>query len=310
MTAFCTGRVAVVTGGGRGIGREHSLILAQHGAKVVVNDLGGSLSGEGVNGGAAASVVQEILAAGGEACTDDNDIATHAGAELLIDGAIRTFGSLDILINNAGILRDRTLVNMEESEWDEVIRVHLKGTYGPSHFAARYWQGEAKAGRPRQARIINTTSPSGIYGKFGQANYGAAKAGIAALTVISAKELGRYGVTVNALAPVAYTRMTQGGVLDELSLEDRQLVSPRYVAAVACWLASTESDGITGRVFDISGRKLSVVDGWHRGPTLDHPSAQPEELGADISALVQKARPNASMDGFDERLGSDSSVLA
>jgi NAD(P)-dependent dehydrogenase (short-subunit alcohol dehydrogenase family) len=302
MTEICKGRVAVVTGGGRGIGREHALMLARHGAKVVVNDLGGSLAGEGADTGAASEVVEEIQLAGGDAYADRNDVATHAGAQALIDGAIRTYGALDILINNAGILRDRTLVSMEESEWDEVIRVHLKGTFGPSHFAARYWRGEAKAGRRRQARIVNTTSPSGIYGKYGQTNYGAAKAGIAGFTVIAAKELGGYGVTVNALAPVAYTRMTQGGILEEMPPEERELFSPHYVAAVACWLASTESDGVTGRVFDVSGQKLSVVDGWHRGPTLEHPSGQPGELGVEIMALVQKARPNAAMDGCDEQV--------
>jgi NAD(P)-dependent dehydrogenase (short-subunit alcohol dehydrogenase family) len=254
-------------------------------------------------------VVAEILASGGDAVGDNHDVATHAGARDLIDGAIQRYGSLDILINNAGILRDRTLVNMEESEWDAVIRVHLKGTFGPSHFAARYWRDESKADRQRRARIINTTSPSGIYGKFGQVNYGAAKAGIAAFTVITAMELGRYGVTVNALAPVAYTRMTQGGILEELSLEERKLMSPSYVAAVACWLASTQSEGVTGRVFDVSGRKLSVVDGWHRGATLEHPSEQPEELGAHMIGLVERARPNAAMDGYDLQPGRENSVL-
>ena len=174
MSALCEGRVCVVTGAGRGIGREHALLLASHGAKVVVNDVGGSMDGEGHNEGPAHDVVAEIVAAGGEAVANGDDISDFAGAGRLIDQAIETFGDLHVVVNNAGILRDRMLVNMTEAEWDAVIKVHLKGTFGPSHHAARYWRDRAKAGEEVDARIINTSSPSGIYGNIGQSNYGVA----------------------------------------------------------------------------------------------------------------------------------------
>jgi NAD(P)-dependent dehydrogenase (short-subunit alcohol dehydrogenase family) len=300
MTKLCEGRVAVVTGAGRGIGREHSLLLARHGAKVVVNDLGGSMSGEGADVGPAQQVVDEIVAMGGEAVANTDDISDWDGAQALIQTAIDAFGGLDILINNAGILRDRMLTNMSEEEWDAVIKVHLKGTFAPSRHAAAYWRERAKAGEANDARIINTSSPSGIYGNVGQTNYGAAKAGIASFTIIAAKELGRYGVTVNAIAPAALTRMTEGLGMGQAPEEIKEQMSPAHIAPIVCWLASPQSAGVTGRVFDVSGRMLSVSEGWHRGPTIENPTDDPAELGAQVEELVAKARPNANMQGYDE----------
>ena len=203
VVGICDGRVCIVTGAGRGIGREHSLMLAEQGAKVVVNDIGGEMDGSGRSTGPAQEVVDEIVAAGGEALVNGDDISTWDGAERLVQQAIATCGRLDVLINNAGILRDRMLANMTEAEWDAVIAVHLKGTFGPARHAAAYWREQTKAGEAVDGRIINTSSPSGIYGNVGQTNYGAAKAGIASFTIIAAMELARYGVTVNAIAPVA-----------------------------------------------------------------------------------------------------------
>jgi NAD(P)-dependent dehydrogenase (short-subunit alcohol dehydrogenase family) len=299
---ICDGRVAIVTGAGRGIGREHALLLAAQGAKVVVNDLGGARDGEGTDAGPAQQVVDEIVAAGGEATANTDDISDFAGAENLIKSATSTFGRLDVLINNAGILRDRMLVNMTEAEWDAVIKVHLKGTFAPAHFAANHWRERSKAGDEVDARIINTTSPSGIYGNVGQANYGAAKAGIAAFTVITAKELGRYGVTCNAIAPAAITRMTEdlgmGAIEDETVKEQ---LSPKHIAPIVCWLASPLSRSVTGRVFDVTGRMLSVSEGWHRGPSIENPDDDPEVLGHAVLDLVAQARPNAGMSGYDEK---------
>jgi len=298
---ICDGRVAIVTGAGRGIGREHSLLLAAQGAKVVVNDLGGARDGEGTDAGPAQQVVDEIVAAGGEAVANTDDISDFAGAENLVKQAVASFGRLDVLINNAGILRDRMLVNMTEAEWDSVIKVHLKGTFGPAHFAANHWREQSKAGQEVDARIINTTSPSGIYGNVGQTNYGAAKAGIASFTVIAAKELGRYGVTCNAIAPAAITRMTEdlgmGQVQDDAMKEQ---LSPKHIARIVCWLASPLSAGVTGRVFDVTGRMLSVSEGWHRGPSIENPDDDPVVLGEAVKDLVAQARPNANMFGYDE----------
>jgi NAD(P)-dependent dehydrogenase (short-subunit alcohol dehydrogenase family) len=298
---ICDGRVAIVTGAGRGIGREHSLLLAAQGAKVVVNDLGGTRDGTGTDVGPAQQVVDEIVAAGGEAVANTDDISDFAGAERLIKTAVESFGRLDVLINNAGILRDRMLVNMTEAEWDAVIKVHLKGTFAPSHWAANHWRERSKAGDDVDARIINTTSPSGIYGNVGQTNYGAAKAGIASFTIIASKELERYGVTVNAIAPAAITRMTEDLGMGQVEGEAREELSPRHIAPIVCWLASPQSASVTGRVFDVTGRMLSVSEGWHRGPTIDKPDDDPEVLGQAVLDLVAQARPNANMFGFDEK---------
>jgi NAD(P)-dependent dehydrogenase (short-subunit alcohol dehydrogenase family) len=297
---ICDDRVAIVTGAGRGIGREHALLLAAQGAKVVVNDLGGSMDGSGSDVGPAQQVVDEITAEGGQAVANTDDISDFAGAEKAVGTALEAFGRLDVLINNAGILRDRMLVNMTEAEWDAVIRVHLKGTFGPSHFAANHWRERSKAGDEVDARIVNTTSPSGIYGNVGQTNYGAAKAGIAAFTIIAAKELARYGVTVNAIAPAALTRMTADLNMGQLPDEAKEQMAPKHIAPIVCWLASPLSGGVTGRVFDVSGQMISVSEGWHRGPSIEKPDSDPAVLGHAVLDMVAQARPNANMFGYDE----------
>jgi NAD(P)-dependent dehydrogenase (short-subunit alcohol dehydrogenase family) len=298
MAKLCEGRVAIVTGAGRGIGREHALMLAAHGAKVVVNDLGGGRDGTGASTGPAVDVVNEIKAAGGAAVANGDDISDWAGAQRLIQQAIDSFGRLDVLVNNAGILRDRMLVNMTEAEWDAVIKVHLKGTFAPAHFAAAHWRDQAKAGNPVDARLINTTSVSGIYGNPGQTNYGAAKAGIAAFTIIAARELKRYGITVNAVAPGALTRMTEDLGMGRGGDEEKAALHPRWIAPIVTWLASPESAHVTGRVFEASGKILAVAESWHRGP-LVKPVDDPTLLGPIVDDLVGRARKNAGMDGRD-----------
>ena len=300
MGSLCEGRVCLVTGAGRGIGREYALMLAEQGAKVVVNDLGGDRSGEsGEDDGPALQVVKEIEAMGGEAVANGGNVADFDAAGEMVQQAIDTFGRLDVLINNAGILRDRMLVNMTEAEWDAVIAVHLKGTFGPTRAAGAYWRESAKAGEDVAARVINTTSPSGIYGNVGQTNYGAAKAGIAAFTIIASKELVRYGVTVNAIAPAALTRLTEDLGMGQMSDEQKEQMSPRWIAPLVIWLASEAGGSVNGRVFDISGRALSVAEGWHRGPTVE-PVDDPTEIGPLVEQIVADARPNADMFGMDE----------
>jgi NAD(P)-dependent dehydrogenase (short-subunit alcohol dehydrogenase family) len=298
MAALCEGRIAIVTGAGRGIGREHALSLARHGAKVVVNDLGGNVDGSGNDLSPAQQVVEEIKAMGGEAIVNGDDVSSWEGAQRLINSAIETFGDLHVVVNNAGILRDRMLTNMTEEEWDAVIKVHLKGTFGPARWAAAYWREQVKAGKTVDGRIINTTSVSGIYGNPGQTNYGAAKAGIAAFTIIASMEMARYGVTVNAVGPVALTRMTEGlGAAPETD-EEREMRSPRWIAPIVTWLASAESKDVTGRVFEASGRTLAIAEGWHRGPRTE-PIEDPTQLSGVVADLLAKARPNAGMDGED-----------
>ncbi|MEY3481967.1 MAG: hypothetical protein RLZ40_10 [Actinomycetota bacterium] len=296
MAKLCEGRVVVVTGAGRGIGREHALSLARHGAHVVVNDLGAGVDGSGGDASPANQVVKEIEALGGKAIANGDDISSFEGAERLIKAAVDTFGDLHGVVNNAGILRDRMMANMSEAEWDAVIKVHLKGTFAPAHFAAAYWRDQSKAGKPVDGRIINTTSVSGIYGNIGQANYGAAKAGIAAFTVITALELSRYGVTVNAVAPVALTRMTENLQPTPPTDEEREAQSPRWIAPIVTWLASAESKGVTGRVFEASGRTFAIAEGWVRGPSHS-PVDDPTRLGPIVEELLGKARPNSGMDG-------------
>lgn len=298
MQGLVQDRVAIVTGAGRGIGREHAMMLAEHGAKVVVNDLGGARDGVGTDMSPADEVVAEIVAAGGSAVANSDDISSWDGAEGLIDQAVSTYGRLDVLVNNAGILRDRMMVNMTEAEWDAVIGVHMKGTFAPAHFAAAYWRAESKAGNEVDARLINTTSVSGIYGNVGQSNYGAAKAGIAAFTIITSMELGRYGVTVNAIAPGALTRMTEDLGMGQASDEDKAKMHPRWIAPICTWLASIESRNVTGRVFEASGRVLGIAEGWHRGPTAE-PVDDPTLLGPIVEAMMAEVRPNAGMDGAD-----------
>lgn len=296
MKRLCEDRVVIVTGSGRGIGREHALSLAKHGAKVVVNDLGGGVDGTGGDASPAQQVVDEIKAMGGEAVANGDSVSSWEGSQRLIQTAIDTFGTLDVVVNNAGILRDRMLANMTEEEWDAVINVHLKGTFAPAHWAAAYWRDQAKASKPVAGRIINTTSVSGIYGNPGQTNYGAAKAGIAAFTQIAALELARYGVTVNAVAPVALTRMTEGlGPAPETD-EEREMRSPRWIAPIVTWLASEESAGVTGRVFEASGQMLAIAEGWVRGPR-HAPVDDPTKLGSVVEELLATARANSGMNG-------------
>jgi NAD(P)-dependent dehydrogenase (short-subunit alcohol dehydrogenase family) len=289
---LCEGRVCIVTGAGRGIGREYSLMLARHGAKVVVNDLGGARDGTGGDAGPAQAVVDEIVAAGGEAVANTDDISTFAGGERIVTQAVDTFGGLDVLINNAGILRDRMLFSMTEAEWDAVIQVHLKGTFAPSRFAAEYWRNRAKAGETNDARLINTTSVSGIYANPGQSNYGAAKAGIATFTQIAALELSRYGVTANAIAPGALTRLTEDlGLPDEMTAK----FEPHWVAPVVTWLASPLSADITGQVIEASGLRIAIAEGWHRGPQTEDVPSEPGDVDALVRKLLAEARPRTLM---------------
>ncbi len=298
MAKLCEGRVAIVTGAGRGIGKEYALMLAAHGAKVVVNDLGGARDGTGASTGPAQEVVDEIKKAGGEAIANGSDVSDFASAKQMIDQAVATFGKLDVLVNNAGILRDRMLVNMTEAEWDAVIKVHLKGTFGPAHHASAYWRDLAKKGEKVDARLINTTSVSGIYGNAGQTNYGAAKAGIAGFTIIAARELVRYGITVNAIAPGALTRLTEDLGMGKQSEEEKDRMHPRWIAPIVTWLASKESRHVTGRVFEASGHMLAVAESWHRGPSIDA-IADPTKIGPAVDELVKNARKNAGMNGQD-----------
>ncbi|HUJ91440.1 MAG TPA: SDR family oxidoreductase [Gaiellaceae bacterium] len=260
-----TGKVAIVTGAGRGIGRAHALALAAAGAKVVVNDLGGSLAGEGSDLSPAQQVAGEISAAGGEAVADGENVADFAGAGRLVQHAIAAFGRLDILVNNAGILRDRMLVNMEEDEWDAVVAVHLKGHFATTRHAAAHWRERSKAGEDVRARVINTSSPSGVFGNVGQTNYGAAKAGIAAFTVIAAQELGRYGVTVNCIAPNARTRMTEETFEMGAPTEGFDPLDPANNSPIVVALCADEAQEITGQCFHVWGGAVNALRPWEAG---------------------------------------------
>ena len=260
------GKVAIVTGAGRGIGREHSLALAEAGAKLVVNDLGASAAGEGRDATPAQAVADEIKAAGGEAVANYDNVADFLGAESLVKQAVGEFGRLDILVNNAGIIRDRMLVNLSEEEWDSVINVHLKGHFAPTRHAAAYWRAESKAGNEVNGRVINTSSPSGVFGNVGQTNYGAAKAGIAAFTIIAALELGRYGVTVNCLAPNARTRLTEQTFGDIPVPEGGfDAMDPANISPVVVALASDAAAGITGQCLFVYGGVVNVLKQWDTG---------------------------------------------
>ena len=290
---LCEDRVAIVTGAGRGVGREYALLLAEHGAKVVVNDLGANPDGSGANDGPAHEVVELIRARGGQAIANGDDVSDWEGARRMIQSAVDQFGGLDILINNAGIVRDRMIANMTEQEWDDVIRVHLKGTFAPVHHAAVHWKAKWKeTNRSVRGRVINTASTSGLYGNIGQANYGAAKAGIASFSIIAAREFARMGVTVNAITPVAVTRLTEG--LRELTVEQREQRDPKWIAPVAVYLASAEADDITGRVYQIGDGLFSELEGWHQGPVAE-PILDPVELGPKLREMSQAARRNAGM---------------
>ena len=263
------GKVAIVTGAGRGIGRGHAIALAEAGAKIVVNDLGGSSAGEGTDQSPAQQVADEIKKFGGEAVANYDNVADFQGAENLVKQAIGEFGRLDILVNNAGIIRDRMIVNLSEEEWDAVINVHLKGHYAPTRHAAAYWREQSKSGNQINGRIINTSSPSGVFGNVGQSNYGAAKAGIAAFTIITALELGRYGVTVNCLAPNARTRLTEQTFGDIPVPEGGfDAMDPDNISPIVVGLATDAAHSITGQCFFVYGGVVNVLKPWDIGEAL------------------------------------------
>ncbi|MBT2405638.1 MULTISPECIES: SDR family oxidoreductase [unclassified Streptomyces] len=289
------GRVVIVTGAGRGLGRAHALAFAAEGARVVVNDLGVGLDGTPAADSPAGLVAAEIQALGGEAVPHGGDIATPEGAASLVTAAVEAFGRLDTLVNNAGFLRDRMLVNLEEDDWDAVMRVHLKGHFLPLKYAAAYWRGEAKAGREVAARVVNTSSGAGLLGSVGQGNYSAAKAGILGLTLVAAAEMGRYGVQVNAIAPAARTRMTEQTFARTMAAPDGgafDAMAPENVSPVVVWLGSDASAGVTGRVFEAEGGRITVMEGWRAGPTVERGARfAPREVGAVVGRLLSQSEP-------------------
>ncbi|WP_333620113.1 SDR family oxidoreductase [Dietzia sp.] len=292
---ICDGRVVIVTGAGRGLGREHALAFAAAGAKVVVNDLGAGLDGSNTGEHPAEQVVAEIVAEGGEAVVNGADVSDWEQAKSLVQQAIDTFGALDTVVNNAGFLRDKMLVSMSEDEWDNVTRVHLKGHFAVLHHAAAYWRAESKAGRARAARVVNTTSGAGLFGSVGQGNYAAAKAGIALLTIQAAAEMGGYGIQLNAIAPSARTRMTTSAGESMASAmaapEDGTFdaMHPGNVSPLVVWLGSAECE-VTGRVFETEGGKVTVCDGWQRAGTADKGERwKPEELGDVVPRLIAES---------------------
>ncbi|MFF3019645.1 SDR family oxidoreductase [Streptomyces sp. NPDC057939] len=289
------GRVVVVTGAGRGLGRAHALAFAAEGARVVVNDLGVGLDGHPETDGPAARVVAEIRERGGEAVAHGGDIATGAGAASLVECAVSAFGRLDTLVNNAGFLRDRMLVNLGEDDWDAVVRVHLKGHFLPLREAAAWWRAEAKAGRQVAARVVNTSSGAGLLGSVGQGNYSAAKAGILGMTLVAAAEMGRYGVQVNAIAPAARTRMTERTFAETMAAPAAgafDAMAPENVSPLVVWLGSDASAGVTGRVFETEGGRITVMEGWRPGPTADSGARRtPAEAGEAAAKLLAAAEP-------------------
>lgn len=302
MHGICDGRVVIVTGSGRGLGRAHALELARQGARVVVNDLGCELDGSGGGSGPAGEVVAEIRAAGGEAIANGDDVADFDGAARLVGAAIEAFGGLDVVVNNAGFVRDRMFANATEDEWDAVVRVHLKGHFAVARHAAAHWRDQAKAGEPVDARIINTSSGAGILGSVGQAAYSAAKGGIATLTLVQAAELGRYGVTANGLCPAARTRMTEGVFTEMMATPDApdafDAMAPENVSPLVAWLASTQSAHVTGRIFEVEGGKVGIATGWQHGPTADKGARwDPAELGPVVDRLLAEAPEPAPVYG-------------
>jgi NAD(P)-dependent dehydrogenase (short-subunit alcohol dehydrogenase family) len=301
MVGICAGRVVIVTGSGRGIGRAHALELARQGASVVVNDLGCELDGSGGGSGPAGEVVELIRGAGGEAVANGDDVADWDGAGRLVQSAIDAFGDLHAVVNNAGFVRDRMFANAAEDEWDAVVRVHLKGHFCVARHASAHWRDQAKAGTPVDGRIINTSSGAGILGSVGQAAYSAAKAGIATLTLVQAAELGRYGVTANALCPAARTRMTEGVFTEMMAEVDAgafDAMAPENIAPLVAWLASSESAAVTGRMFEVEGGKVGIATGWQHGPTRDKGDRwEATELGPVIAELLAEAPAPAPVYG-------------
>jgi NAD(P)-dependent dehydrogenase (short-subunit alcohol dehydrogenase family) len=302
MSGICDGRVVIVTGAGRGIGRAHALELARQGARVVVNDIGAELDGTGGSASPAQEVVDEIVAAGGQAVVNGDDVADWQGAQRLVGTALEAFGGLDAVVNNAGFVRDRMFVSGGEDEWDAVVRVHLKGHFCVSRWAATHWRDKAKAGETVDARIVNTSSGAGLLGSIGQAAYSAAKGGIATLTLVQAAELGRYGITANALAPSARTRMTETVFADTMAPPDDpdafDPAAPENISPLVAWLVSAQSAHVTGRMFEIEGGKVGVADGWQHGPTVDKGARwDASELGPVVDDLLAKAPTPAPVYG-------------
>jgi len=289
---ICDGRVVIVTGAGGGLGREHALAFAAEGAKVVVNDLGVSNHGEGGSKGPAEDVANEIRAMGGEATANTDSVSDFAAGKRIVEQALDTFGRLDVVVNNAGFLRDRMFVSTSEEEWDAVINVHLKGHFCISKHACEHWRAQSKAGETVDARIINTSSGAGLQGSVGQGTYSAAKGGIASLTLVQAAELGRYGVTSNAIAPAARTRMTEAIFTDMEAPKDGAFdeAHPGNVSPLVVWLGSPESREVSGRVFEVKGGMIGVSDGWRDGPTFDKGAKwAPDEIGAKVIELIGEA---------------------
>jgi NAD(P)-dependent dehydrogenase (short-subunit alcohol dehydrogenase family) len=301
MPGICDGRVVIVTGAGRGIGRGHALEFAAQGAKVVVNDLGAELDGRGSSTGPAGEVVDQIRASGGEAIANGADVTSWDQTAELVQLAVDTFGRLDVVVNNAGFLRDRMFFSMGEDEWDAVINVHLKGHFCLSRHAAAYWRERSKAGDDVDARIVNTSSGAGLLGSVGQSTYSAAKAGIAGLTLVQAAELGRYGVTANAIAPAARTRMTEEVFAETMAApsdDGWDAMAPENVAPLVVWLGSADSRDVTGRVFEVEAGKISVADGWQHGPEIDRGERwDPADVGGAVRDLIAKAPEPAPVYG-------------
>lgn len=297
---ICDGRVVIVTGAGGGLGREHALAFAAEGAKVVVNDLGVSNHGEGGSDGPAQQVANEIKAMGGEAIANTDSVSEFATGKRIVEQALDCFGRLDVVVNNAGFLRDRMFVSTSEEEWDAVINVHLKGHFCISKHACEYWRAQSKAGETVDARIINTSSGAGLQGSVGQGTYSAAKAGIAGLTLVQAAELGRYGVTSNAIAPAARTRMTEAIFTDMKPPEGDAFDEshPGNVSPLVVWLGSPDSREVSGRVFEVKGGLIGVSDGWRDGPTYDKNAKwAPDEIGAKVMELIGEALPPQKVHG-------------
>jgi NAD(P)-dependent dehydrogenase (short-subunit alcohol dehydrogenase family) len=300
VPGICQGRIVIVTGAGRGIGRAHALAFAREGAQVVVNDLGVARDGTGADHGPAQVVVDEIVSAGGEAVANTDDVADWDGARRLVHTAIDTFGGLDVLVNNAGFLRDRMVFTTGEDEWDAVIRVHLKGHFATTRHATEWWRSRAKAGADVDARIVNTSSGAGLMGAVGQGAYAAAKAGIAALTLVEAAEMARYAVTANAIAPAARTRMTEAVFGERMQAPDSGFDpnDPANISPLVVWLGSAASHDVTGRVFEVEGGMISVADGWQHGPRIDRGARwEPGTVGPAVRELLAKAPPPAPVYG-------------
>jgi len=300
MSGICEGRIVIVTGAGRGLGRSHALAFAREGAKVLVNDLGTSRDGIGRDSETAQCVVDEIRAIGGEAVANGDDVSEWDGAASIVKTAIEAFGGLDVVVNNAGFLRDRMFVNSTLEEWDAVVKVHMRGHFCVSRHAVEYWRSRTKQNLPVDARLINTSSGAGLNGSVGQSAYAAAKGGIASLTLVQAAELRRYGITANALAPAARTRMTEQVLADQMKKPESgfDAPDPDNVSPLVVWLGSRESANVTGRVFDIGGGRITLADGWNDGPTIDKGARwEPREIGAVVARLIEQQRPGKKVYG-------------